>query len=243
MRVGRSSRNCARRSDPVAEPLFSSPFTGPVAFAWLDERALADHPLLPEEEAFLSPRAIDKYRREVTLGRGAARVAMAALGLPPRPIGRGELRQPLWPTEVVGAITHAVGYAAAAVAPASETVGVGIDLEWLDPKTNFRQIGARICHGPEREWLSSFASDDDHDRAVLQLFSAKESVFKAFFPQIGVHFGFDAATLVWDAEVSEFTGRLEAPYDQVVGADGFRVRCAWKGDLVLTGTVLPAPGR
>src|ERR1700761_3617241 len=74
-----------------------------------------DVTLFPDEEALLG-RAVEKRRREFAAGRGCARRALAALGLPPAPLLPGEGGAPRWPDGVVGSITHCAGYAAAAVA-------------------------------------------------------------------------------------------------------------------------------
>ena len=55
--------------------------------------------LFPEEEAVVA-RAVDKRRREFTTARACARTALAGLGLPAAPIGRGERGAPGWPPEI-----------------------------------------------------------------------------------------------------------------------------------------------
>ena len=212
------------------------PLPDHVVFVSLDEGDLPDHPLLPEEEALLHPRAVERYRAAFRLGRGAARTALKRLGLPETPILRGAHREPLWPEGVVGAITHTAGRAMAAVALAGTCGGIGLDLERIAP---VRDISSRIAGEEERAWLAG-APPGLRTRYTLQLFSAKESVFKAFFPRIGEYFGFHHARLRWNEEHARFVGDLLPPYDDVPGSRGFTVHCRWREELVLTSMVLPA---
>ena len=75
--------------------------------------------------------AVPKRRAEFVAGRRAARLAMAALapGLASARVDIGPRREPLWPDGVRGAITHASGLAAAAVAWSDRVRGVGLDIE------------------------------------------------------------------------------------------------------------------
>src|ERR1700719_3077034 len=76
-------------------------------------------PLFAEEEALLDGAA-EGRRGECAAGRHCARQPLGRLGIAPAPILRGPKREPLWPAEIVGSITHCRGYRAAAGAHAAD---------------------------------------------------------------------------------------------------------------------------
>ncbi len=213
---------------------FRSPFDEDIAFVVVREGDPALPSLLPAEEALIPPRAAARYVADFRLGRAAARIALRALGVPDRPILRGAHREPRWPDGVVGAISHAAGYALAAVGRTDRFTGLGLDLE---RRVDMRDITSRIAIPAERLWLEAYP-DEERQLLALLLFSAKESVFKAFFPSVREYFGFDRAHLRWDPDDQAFHGALLPPLDRVSGAARFRVDCQRAGDLVLTSVQL-----
>lgn len=173
--------------------------------------------LYPEEEAVIT-RAVEKRRREFTAVRACARQAMEKLGVPPQPVLPGERGAPRWPEGLVGSMTHCDGYCAAALVRADELASLGIDAEPHDrlpdgvldtvalPTEQTRLRGLSHSH-PSVYW----------DRL---LFSAKESVYKAWFPLTGRWLDFLEA----DIEISPGTGT------DLSG--GFRARLLVPGPLV-----------
>jgi 4'-phosphopantetheinyl transferase EntD len=85
-------------------------------------------PVFPGEEDLVA-NAVENRRREFVTARRCAREALAKLGHAPTPIRRGPMREPQWPSGLVGSITHTRGFRAAAVAPRSVLSSVGIDTE------------------------------------------------------------------------------------------------------------------
>lgn len=158
-------------------------------------------------EFVLVAAATEKRRRDFAAGRACARRALAALGVPPLPILAGAARQPLWPAGVVGSITHCRDFCAAAVAPAAFVTALGIDAELhaaLEPA-----VAELVCTPDERRWIESSAPAGVHWEAVI--FSAKESLYKAWFP--GQHTQLDPldVTVSIDPEQESFAGELVAP--------------------------------
>jgi 4'-phosphopantetheinyl transferase EntD len=77
------------------------------------------------------------------------------------------------------------------------------------------------------------------------LFSAKESVYKAWFPLARRWLGFEEARLAFDPERGTFTARLlVGDLPSVAGREvtGFSGRYAVVGGLVLTAIAVPADG-
>jgi 4'-phosphopantetheinyl transferase EntD len=199
--------------------------------------------LFPEEEQALG-RAVDKRRREFTTGRACAREALARLGVPSTAVGSGPHGEPLWPSGVVGSITHCEGYRAAAVAPARAVLTIGIDAE-RDARLS-DGVWAEVAHGTERDLRDETTSrmrGGLHLDAVL--FSAKEAVYKAWFPLAGRRLGFDDVDLSLDLVNAEFSARLLVPGTVVDGANltGFQGRWAVEEEVICTAVVVPASGR
>ena len=211
----------------------------PEGVAAVEVRGRGDDPgaaLLPEEEAALE-RASPKRRREFTTGRSCARRALAALELPPGPIPRGPDREPRWPDGAVGSITHCHDYCAVAVAPAERYASIGIDAEADDELPE--GVLERISLPEEREWLEARNGDGAHWDTVL--FSAKESVFEAWFPLARRWLGFEDAHVDLAPEEGAFRARLLVPGPTVGGRplQGFEGRFLARERLVVTAVVVP----
>jgi 4'-phosphopantetheinyl transferase EntD len=161
--------------------------------------------LFPEEERILG-RAVEKRRREFTTARACARAALERLGHPPAPLLTGERGEPLWPANVVGSITHCDGYRACAVARSSEILTIGIDAEPNAPlRDGLIEDIARVEELPALRRLASDSPEVHWDRL---LFSAKESVYKAWFPLAKRWLGFEDAAITLDVGARAFTARL-----------------------------------
>lgn len=147
----------------------------------------AEAELYAEERASIA-RAVARRRAEFATTRACARTALAALGVTAGPIPRGERGAPGWPGGVVGGITHCDGYRAAAVARGTDLRALGIDAEPHEPVPE--GVLSRITRPEERPVL-----DRLHDLRPdvcwgKLVFSAKESVYKAWFPAAGTWLGF-----------------------------------------------------
>ncbi len=134
--------------------------------------------LHPEERAHLQ-HAVPKRRRQFALTRSCARRALHALGAPPAPILPGPHGAPQWPVGIVGSMTHRQGYCAAALARGTDLLSLGIDAEPNEPLPP--AVLNTFALPAERDSLRPCPhhSGVHHDRL---LFSAKESVYKAWFP-------------------------------------------------------------
>ncbi|CAO5150325.1 4'-phosphopantetheinyl transferase Svp [Frankia sp. AiPs1] len=173
--------------------------------------------LFPEESALLA-RAVEKRRREFTTARICAHQALRQLGLPPAPILPGPRGAPGWPDGVVGSITHCAGYRAAAVAWASDLHTLGIDAEPNEP--NPAGVTQEITVADEAARLADLLADRPAIRWDRLLFSAKESVYKAWFPLAQRWLGFEDAVLALDPG----TAPLGRPPDHLDGPVGVASR-------------------
>jgi enterobactin synthetase component D / holo-[acyl-carrier protein] synthase len=190
------------------------------------------------QEAVIVARASDKRRREFTTGRECARTALGKLGVAPAPILIGERGAPQWPPGIVGSITHCDGYRAAAVAHASDIAAIGLDAEPGAPLP--KGVLDVVSLNDERTRLAALAGERPAVCWDRLLFSAKESVYKAWFPLTGRWLGFEDADVTIETD-GTFTARLltEARPPRASFAGRWLVR----GGLVLTAITVPAsPG-
>jgi 4'-phosphopantetheinyl transferase EntD len=189
---------------------------------------------LSVEEARALDGVVEKRRREFVTGRACARQALSALGVPAEGIPRGQRGEPLWPPGVVGSITHCDGYRGCAVARRDDIIAVGIDAEVNAPLP--AGVFDHVAIGSERE-LSGTDGSVHLDRL---LFSAKESVYKAWFPLTRRWLGFKDAELALDVSAQTFRARLLVPGPRVLGTELTELSGRWlvEGGLVCTAVVL-----
>jgi 4'-phosphopantetheinyl transferase EntD len=158
-----------------------------------------DGALLPEEEVLVRS-ALPMRRAEFAAGRTCARQALAALGIASQPILCGFDREPVWPDKTVGSITHCDGYCAAAVARNKDIGSLGIDAE---PNRSLPEgLIDVIASASECENAARFSRGiPNWDRL---LFSAKESVYKAWYPLRKVWLDFEDISIVLMPATSSF---------------------------------------
>ncbi len=161
--------------------------------------------LFPEEKTFIA-KAVDKRRREFTTARACARAALATLGLPPAPIVPGLRGAPQWPAGVVGSITHCAGYCACALARTADLAAIGIDAEPHDALPG--GVLDVIATASERARLSQYTTLMPGTCWDRLLFSAKESVYKAWFPLTRRWLDFDQAEITIEPTAGTFTAHL-----------------------------------
>jgi 4'-phosphopantetheinyl transferase EntD len=197
-------------------------------------------PLFPDEEALIA-NSVEVRRREFTTGRRCAREALSRLGYPAAPLLSGPRGEPLWPTAVRGAITHCRGYRAAAVAHRDDLFSIGMDAEPVRPlaKGVFEavslpqeQASTARCrsYAPEVPW-------------ELLLFSAKESVYKTWFPLTGTFLEFEEAVVEFHPEHGTFDAHLLVPGPRWgdTPLNNFSGRWAVHAGYALTAITIPTP--
>jgi 4'-phosphopantetheinyl transferase EntD len=158
---------------------------------------------------------------------------MQKLGFRPQPLLRGRERQPLWPAALCGSITHCRGYCAAVVARTRDMRTIGIDAE---PIREFDEVVLdRIARAGERTWI--LGADAQTPWAVL-LFSAKESVFKAWFQVFESALDFQHAHINFDPPRRAFRAIVERGIGGRPGAVPFIGRYHFDRERVLTSAYL-----
>lgn len=167
-----------------------------------------DVDLFPEEEHVVA-RAVDKRRREFATVRYCARRALATLGRPAAPLLPGERGAPGWPQGVVGSMTHCDGYRAAAVAEQTDVTSLGIDAEPHGALPD--GVLDAVSLPTERKHLAELAASHPEVHWDRLLFSAKEAVYKTWFPLTHSWLGFEDAEVEFLPDTARFRVRLLPP--------------------------------
>ncbi|WP_354641711.1 4'-phosphopantetheinyl transferase family protein [Kitasatospora camelliae] len=193
-----------------------------------------DARLLPAEQALLQD-CVPERRREFTTTRHLARGALAELGHPGAPLLTGPRGEPRWPAGVVGSLTHCAGYRAVAVAPRSAYAAVGVDAEPARPLGP--GLLRAVARPEELPMLAELTGHAGHVPWDVVLFSAKESVYKAWYPLTGRWLGFQGARLDLHPD-GVFTARVLDPGEG--GPDRFTGRWTAGDGRVATAVTVPA---
>jgi len=130
--------------------------------------------LYPEEEAYLR-NALPKRRWEFTAGRLCSRRALTQFGIENFPLLVGNNREPIWPTGIVGSISHTEGYCGVAIARKTDVQSIGLDVECIGKLQ--KDVWKQICTQQEVSWINSLPSDERQINVAL-VFSAKECLYK-----------------------------------------------------------------
>ncbi len=147
------------------------------------EGDLRSEATLVEGEARFVSRAVSRRRHEFASGRSLARDALRAFGHSSALIPSDKFGAPLWPTGIVGSITHTANYVAVAACHDTVMGGLGIDAEQqgrVHPGllTEIATAQELACADPAIQNIGDL------------LFSAKESVYKCIWPVSGLEVGF-----------------------------------------------------
>jgi len=139
-------------------------------------------------------RSVRKRQAEYFHGRACARTALESIGIFDFSIDSGCSREPLWPSGVIGSITHNDRFAAASAVLATNYSGVGIDIERVVTEESRDPVLAIAVRPDERALLSTTESLC-FDQCLSLIFSVKESFFKAAFGVVGRYFDFTAVSV------------------------------------------------
>lgn len=136
-------------------------------------------------------KAVAKRRAEYLAARYAARQLLQNAECDGH-VGTSPGREPVWPAGWCGSLSHTRGHAIAIIAPRNAGLTPGIDIEMFDAKA-MRETAEMFTSPEERRLLA--ACGLAYETALLIVFSAKESLFKALYPDVKCFFGFEAARI------------------------------------------------
>jgi len=161
--------------------------------------------LFPEEEKIIA-HAAESRRREYAAVRSCAQACLGRLGYAPAPILPGVGGAPKWPAGLQGSMTHCAGYAAAAVGPLTLIAAIGIDAEPDAPLPD--GVLDLVATPAELDRLAGTRLEPDSPNWDRLLFSAKEAVYKAWFPLVHEWLDHQEAEIVVDPQGGTFAAML-----------------------------------
>jgi len=177
---------------------------GSFAIASADPKAPAEG-LIEPEDRFIE-KAVEKRRREFAAGRRAARKALKELGLQEAAIPANADRSPSWPEGLVGSISHSEEVCLALLAPALIYRYIGLDVEPNQPLE--QDLWPIVLSDREQRWINGF-DQDKQGLLAKQIFSAKESVFKAQFPMTKAMLEFRDVEIEFGEDVTAFSAQIK----------------------------------
>jgi len=137
--------------------------------------------------------AATKRQAEYIAGRYVAKKAIKTLGIEVDEILIGNNRAPIWPSNVVASITHTNKTAVCVAASTQQINYLGIDLENILSAQLAKDLVPYIINNQEQQLLHNLSIP--FEKALTIIFSAKESVFKALYPQVKRYFDFTAVQI------------------------------------------------
>ncbi|WP_266157346.1 4'-phosphopantetheinyl transferase family protein [Dyella silvatica] len=200
------------------------------ALSVLEQQGLACPPLPASLD-----RAVRKRQREYLTGRLCACSALRKAGYPHDIYpAMKEDRLPAWPDGWLGSISHSGDYAMAVAAAQTRCHALGIDIQQRVALKVLMDIQSMIAQPTELTQLGEL----DVTARLLLIFSGKESLYKALYPQVRQIKEFDAAELVYaDAQTLQF--RLTHDWSDRWKADSrISVRYVVFDEYVVTATCL-----
>lgn len=185
---------------------------------------LEDGPRYWPEEHYIST-AVESRQREFRTVRTCAREALALLGHGEHILVPDAQRAPVWPKDIVGSMTHCDGVRAAAVARTEHIRAIGIDAEPHDrlPKDSIDLI----LLPQEQEAVRQLERKDPNIAWDKLLFSAKESVFKTWFPTTRTWLDFLECEITIGEQEDEFTARILQSPNNYRGIDLSALNGRW----------------
>jgi len=131
-------------------------------------------PVFSQEEEMIRNSCVSR-REHFSLGRACARSALSCFGYTSFPVIADKKRAPIWPSDLVGSISHADGYCAVALARKDHYLGLGIDVETIG-KLDI-EAWPLVFTQAEIETLNALCMPCKSAMATI-MFSAKEAFYK-----------------------------------------------------------------
>jgi 4'-phosphopantetheinyl transferase EntD len=191
--------------------------------------------LFPAERLHIE-RAVRTRQAEFATGRVCARRVLRRLGIQPGPLLPDLDHSPLWPSGVVGSISHTTGVCIVVVARASVLGGIGIDVEQRTPLSG--DLERMVTTSAEQRWLDR---QDARERGKWSklVFSAKESFYKCQHTTTRLSLDFADVELDLNPHERSFSARIVGlSDDRLQPLRDVRGRWTWWGDYVITGSSL-----
>lgn len=121
--------------------------------------------------------SVKKRRREFVAGRTLTRKALSQFEINNYDLLQGNNREPLWPHNIIGSISHSDTYVSVAVTNNENYRSIGVDLEIIE-KIDDSQLNIILTKN-EIDYLLHVEDKDIFHKII---FSAKESIYKCIYP-------------------------------------------------------------
>lgn len=186
-------------------------------------------------------QAVAKRRCEYLAGRVLFQQLLQHYQLPAWQLLNTPAGAPVWPAGYTGSISHADGHAICCLVPDNVYQAIGIDIESKLSTDSCTEIAPHILQ-PEEQNLVSQLNAVSYAEALTIAFSAKESLYKALYPQVQRFFGFEEAELTHLlADKQQFTLRLTSTLSpQLTAGTEFHGHYRMSGQQVISLIALPA---
>ncbi len=125
--------------------------------------------------------AVVSRQAEFVAGRYVAHCALQAIGAAPN-VPIGPRREPVWPLGVVASLSHTADEAVCVVATDPHVESLGVDLEVIISPDTCATLLSSVLVAEEYHWVGSAQAPDPV--AFTLIFSVKESLYKALYPQL-----------------------------------------------------------
>ena len=139
---------------------------------------------------------LNKRRSEFAQGRACLHGLLEEMGETQK-VGSAEDRSPIWPAGFVGSLSHSDAWIWGCVARETELVSIGIDTEQIASSALRQDVQDTVA--TESEWDLVRQSGLTPDEAFTLVFSAKEALYKCWYPLVETYFDF------FDVEVVALT--------------------------------------
>ena len=128
--------------------------------------------------------SVPRRQAEFFFGRLAARIELHEHGIQHANIPIGSSREPIWPVNFSGSISHTSSLAVAIAAPSKQHLGLGIDVERVPSSDSLSALCRIALDVHECAYLHSKVGVFSLGELVTMAFSAKECFYKAAFSAV-----------------------------------------------------------
>ncbi|MFJ5159328.1 4'-phosphopantetheinyl transferase [Pantoea sp. NPDC088449] len=171
---------------------------------WHSDLHQAWHLPLPES----LQGAVKKRKAEHLASRWLVQQSVAQLGLPGFVLRNAPDRSPLWPAGMQGSLSHT--HNIAVVAATREPLSLGVDVEQVMAEETAEETADLLMSKHEKRRL--LAQPLPFAQAATLLFSLKESLYKALWPQLHQPMDFLQAELV-GLDITQGIAQLRLTHD------------------------------
>lgn len=178
-------------------------------------------------------QAVNTRRAEYLASRQLARTVMTQLGIDDFILTNAPDRSPCWPDDVQASLSHSAGVVALAVTRQPGCC-IGVDVEQLMSEATANETAELLMTSHEQQRLRALPIG--FNAAATLLFSLKESLYKALWPQLHQPMDFQQAVLeTVDLSRQCATLRLTDHFsDRFTQGTTLQAEFLWREDSVIT---------